>query len=186
MKKNFLALVIAISVPFSSLNARYCLADESFTSRSYLGQFDYNFDRKMKNNYKLDEINEEEIQMLKQRVKELEKKEFRNANKKPSFWRSTWNSVKSIFKAIFSVGLGATAAGGSLFGAAILISGSILSGKAIYDCVTDDKCHFTDNSFLKKFDRSNFKKTFSSLRDLTLYILNHVNFIIVKDFSEDE
>lgn len=183
MKKKFIALIFAILLPISCLNVSHCSAYENFMSRKYLDRTD--FDGRTRNNSSLDEINAEEIQMLKEQLRKLEKERVKNANKKPSFWRSTWNSVKSIFKEIFSVGLGATAGVGALLGTAALVSSAVFSGKAIYDCAIDNKCHFTDKSFLKKFNRNNFKQIFSSLKEFALYIFNHINFVIVSS-ADDE
>ena len=184
MKKKFISLVLAILIPFSSYNGNYCSAYKNFTSRKYLDQTD--FDRRTRNNSNLDEINAEEIQMLKDQIRKLEKERFKNVNKKPSFWRSTWNSAKSIFKEIFSVGLGATVGAVALIGVAALVSGLAFLGKAIYDCATDNKCHFTDESFFKKFNRKNFEQMFSSLKDLVQYIFDRINFVIVRTSENDE
>lgn len=67
MKKKFISLVLAVLVPFSSANVNYCSA--------------------LKNNDNLDKVSEEQVQMLKERVRELEKEQARkntNNSNKPS------------------------------------------------------------------------------------------------------
>ena len=104
MKKKFISLVLAVLVPFSSANVNYCSA--------------------LKNNDNLDKVSAEEVQMLKERVRELEKEQARkntnNSNnlsaedmkmlqeklKKLADKKSKKLSIWGVAKSIFTIGLG--------------------------------------------------------------------------------
>ena len=134
MKKKFISLVLAVLVPFSSANVNYCSA--------------------LKNNDNLDKVSAEEVQMLKERVRELEKEQARkNTNNSNNLSAedmkmlqekikkleneknsgiSTWKTILDVAKFIFSVGLGITLGVCSLWVVTVLVPALVICGITIF------------------------------------------------------
>lgn len=187
MKRKVISLLLAFALPLTSCNFNFCSA----TGYKYYesGSFSYAQRRDLENEIRRlqDSLNrlekEKEVKQLQEKLQLLEKNN-RN-HKKSSFWATT----KRNFKNFFSANLGVIGSICAAFGVIVTLAGMCAAGAATYDCYTDNHCHFNDKSFLKKFNKETFKKSFGSLYSFFAEAMKHVNFVVVSsnnDKTEDE
>lgn len=166
MKKKIVSLLLAFALPLSSCNFNFCSANgyyEDYTQLEY----------KVKNlQDSLDKLEKEkEIKQLEEKLQKLEKD---NKNQENS---SIWASIKRVFKDFFSTNLGIIGGACATIGTLAAVAAVLTGGVAVYDCCKDDQCHFTDESFFKKFNAKTFKKFFSSIADFSIKYMKNVHFI---------
>lgn len=183
MKKKIGSLLLAFALPLSSCNFNSCSADSYQYYES--GSFSYAQKRELEDEIKRLQESVEKLEKekkLSQLQEQMQKLEKDNKNKKSS---SFWASTKRIFKNFFSTSLGVIGSvcviGGILAALATVFTG----GVAAYDCYTDDKCHFNDKSFLKKFNVETFKKSFKSLSEFVSECMKNVHIVHVNSNNED-
>ena len=162
----------------SSCNFNYCSAHYSTGSTYY-----YKITSPQEENIQqlkktIDDLKKDnEIQKLKEQVKYL-KKELKQKNCKSSTKNSVWQRAKHFLKN----GLGLTLGASALI---TILTATLFAGTAVYDCATDDKCHFDDKSFFEKFNSATLKKSFNNTKDFVLDILRKINIISVQVENDD-
>ena len=131
-------------------------------------------------------LEDEKKALLEQKLKaEKENKELQNeieklkTNKKKTSTPSVWSSIKSWFRNITGVVLGATAAVGTILGLGAGAAGAWTAGSAAYACHTDESCE----SFTEKMTKERFLNSFGSIKDFLLEVMKHIDIhaMFVKD-----
>lgn len=133
MKKKFIALILAILLPFS-YNINYCFALKNNDGGNNFNSEEVKIlkgklrkaakEKNKKNNDNLSELNSEDIKMLQEKIKKLE-------NEKNS-GISTWKTILDVAKFIFSVGLGITLGVCSLWVVTVLVPALVICGITIF------------------------------------------------------
>lgn len=184
MNKKIGSLLLAFALPLTSCNFNTCSAYDYQYYES--GSFSYAQKREL----------EEEIKRLQHSVDNLEKeKEIKHLQEKLQYLQkghknqknsSFWASTKRTFKNFFSTKLGAFGSTCATVGLLATLALAYTGVFAIFECHNDDKCHFNDKSFWKKFNTDTFKNSFSYLFKIFTECMKNVHSVNVNVNSDDE
>lgn len=178
MKRKIGSLLLAFALPLTSCNFNLCSACGYQYYES--GSFSYTQKRELEEKIRklqssLDKLEKEkEIKQLQEKLQQLEKS--KNDEKNSSLWAST----KRSFKNFFSTKLGAFGSACAILGVLAAMAGLLTTGVAAYECSKDDKCHFTDKSFLEKFNAGTFKKALISLSEFFEKAMKNIHTVQVE------
>lgn len=173
MKRKLCSLLLAFALPLTSCNFNLCSAYDYQYYES--GSFSYTQKRELEEEIKklqssLDKLEKEkEINQLQEKLQNLEKS--KNDEKNSSLWAST----KRSFKNFFSTKLGAFGSACAMLGVLVAMAGLFTTGVAAYECSKDKKCHLTDKSFLKKFNKKTFENALKTLSELLEEAMKNVH-----------
>lgn len=178
MKKKLIALGLACALPMSNCSFNICSALCSTDSTYYYKATNPQEEKIQQLKKTIDDLKKDnELQQLKEQVKHL-KKELKQKNCKSSTKNSVWQRAKQFLKNGFGLTLGASAL-------ITIFTATLFAGTAIYDCATDNKCHFDDKSFFEKFNSATLKDSFNKAKDFALDILRKINIVSIQVESDD-